>query len=30
MKWYDAFGNETATITYDEDQEVRIDGQKIK
>jgi antitoxin component YwqK of YwqJK toxin-antitoxin module len=29
-KWYDAFGNETTTITYDEDQEVRIDGQKIK
>ncbi len=29
-RWYDAFGNETTTITYKDDEEIRIDGQKIK
>lgn len=28
--WYDSFGSETTTITYKDDQEIRIDGQKIK
>lgn len=29
-KWFDAFANETTTITYKDDEEIRIDGQKIK
>jgi antitoxin component YwqK of YwqJK toxin-antitoxin module len=29
-RWLDDFGNETTTITYKDDVEIRIDGQKIK
>ncbi len=29
-KWYDTFGNETATITYKDDKEIKIDGKRIK
>ena len=29
-RWFDSFGNETTTITYKDDVEVKIDGQKIK
>lgn len=28
--WYDSFGTETTSITYKDDIEIRIDGQKIK
>jgi len=29
-RWYDSFGNETTTITFEDNIEVRIDGQRIK